>query len=85
MAPLTDQDKALLDFAGRWYRLPGAMAEAIQSELGMSQTRYWTRVNVLIDRPEALAYAPSTVNRLRGRRSRLLHDRSLRARGVSLG
>ena len=74
---LIDRDRALLDFAGRWYRLPGAQAEAIVVELGMTATAFWQRVNTLIDRPDALAYAPMTVGRLR----RLREDR-LRARSV---
>lgn len=78
MAPLTDSDKALLDFAGRWYRLPGAHAEAIGAELGLTETTYWRKINGLIERPEALAYAPSTVNRLRRMRDQRLAARSTR-------
>ncbi len=81
MASLTDQDKAILDFAGRWYRLPGAQAEAMQSELGLSQTTYWRKINDLLDRPEALAYAPTTVKRLRRLRTQRLAARS--ARGLT--
>lgn len=65
MAPLTDSDKALLDFAGRWYRYPGAQEQAMRDELGLSATSYWRKVNDLIDLPAALAYAPTTVKRLR--------------------
>jgi hypothetical protein len=75
---LTDSDKALLDFAGRWYRFPGAQAEAMQSELGLSQTTYWRKVNDLLERPEALAYAPTTVGRLRRMRAQRLAARSQR-------
>lgn len=76
MAPLTDSDKAILDFAARWYRLPGAHAEAVGAELGLSETTYWRKVNDLLERPEALAYAPTTVKRLRRIRAEKLRARS---------
>jgi hypothetical protein len=76
---LTADDRALLDFAGRWYRFPGAQEQAMRDELGLSATSYWRRVNVLLDRPEALAYAPSTVARLRRMRAEKARTRSLRA------
>lgn len=76
--PLTDADRALLDFAGRWYRHPGAMQQAALDELGLTPTTYWARVNALLDRPEAAAYAPTTVARLRRLRTEQLQARSLR-------
>lgn len=75
---LIDTDKALLDFAARWYRYPGAQEQAMRDELGIGPTTYWRRVNDLIDRPAALAYAPATVNRLRRMREERLRARSLR-------
>jgi len=62
---MNDNDRAILDFAARTYRFPGAQAEAITVELQMRPTRYWQRLNFLLDQPEALAYAPVTVNRYR--------------------
>ena len=75
---LTDTERALLDFAGRWYRFPGAQAQALRDEFAMTETTYWRRVNVLLDTPSAAAYAPSTVNRLRRIRSDRLRARSAR-------
>lgn len=75
---LTDADKALLGFAARWYRYPGAQEQAMRDELGLSATTYWRKVNVLIDDPAALAYAPTTVNRLRRLRTERLAARSSR-------
>lgn len=75
---LSDRDREMLDFAGRWYRYPGAQEQAMRDELGLSATSYWRKVNVVIDRPEALAYAPSTVNRLRRLRSERLAARAPR-------
>lgn len=65
MRDLTDLERRLLDFAGRWYRYTGAQEQAMLDEFGMSGTTYWRKVNVLLDDPAALAYAPGTVNRLR--------------------
>lgn len=62
---LSGEDKALLDFAGLQWRRAGHQAAAIEEQFGITVTRYWQRVNMLLDDPEALAYAPATVNRLR--------------------
>lgn len=75
---LTDTERALLDFAGRWYRYPGAQEQAMRDELGLCATSYWRKVNTLIDRPDALAYAPTTVARLRRLRAERLRARSPR-------
>ena len=75
---LNDSDKAILDFAARWYRFPGAQEQAMRDELGLSATTYWRKVNDLLDRPEALAYAPSTVKRLQRVRAERLRSRSRR-------
>lgn len=62
---MTDEDRALLDFAGKQWRSPGAHADAVRAELGLSVTRYFQKLNKLLDDPEALAYSPIVVNRLR--------------------
>lgn len=62
---LLPEEKALLDFAARHYRFAGAREEAIRTELGMSSTTFWRKVNDLLDDPAALAYDPVTVNRYR--------------------
>ena len=41
---------------------------AIRELLGLKPTRYYQILNSLLDRPEALAYAPTVVKRLRERR-----------------
>lgn len=64
-APLTELERDVLDLAGRRNRYAGAREAAIREELRLSPTRYAQVVNGLLDRPEALAYAPTTVKRLR--------------------
>lgn len=78
MAALTDQDKAMLDFAALWWKHAGAQEAAIRERFDCSPTRYWQRVHYLVGTPEAAAYAPATVNRLRRMIARGRHARSPR-------
>lgn len=61
---MTDDDRKLLDFAARWWRHAGAQHDAIESDLGITPTRYFQRLNALLDDPAALEYAPTLVRRL---------------------
>lgn len=62
--PLTDRDRHLLDFAGRFYKLRGLQEDAIRKELDMSPTAFWQIVNQLARTAPAQAYAPTTCKRL---------------------
>lgn len=66
---LTEQDLAILEFERGWWRHAGAKESAISEIFGMTATRYYQRLNVLIDEPEALAAEPMLVKRLRRLRS----------------
>lgn len=66
---LTDEDRAVLDFAGKRWNYAGDQADAIEAEFGMSVTRFWQRVNGLLDDEQALQYSPQLVHRLRRIRS----------------
>ncbi|WP_342318445.1 DUF3263 domain-containing protein [Corynebacterium mayonis] len=61
---LADDDLAILDFEARAPRGVGAKEEAIRRHLGLSPVRYFQRLNVLIDDPQALAARPQLVRRL---------------------
>lgn len=65
MPDLTDRERAILDLAGRTWPSPGAKERAIRETLGLSAPRFYQLLNALLDREEALAHAPVTVNRLR--------------------
>lgn len=67
MVALTDQERAILDFEAKWWRYPGAKESAIRDDLGLGGTHYYQQLAALIQRPEALAYAPTVVNRTRRR------------------
>ena len=73
--PLSDRDRAVIDFERSWWTLPGPKEVAIRNRFGMSAARYYQVVGSLIDSPEALAYDPLLVRRLRR-----LRDRRRRAR-----
>jgi hypothetical protein len=62
---LSVRDRAILDFERGWWQLPGSKERAIRAELSMSSTRYYERLNALLDEPAALAYDPLTVKRAR--------------------
>lgn len=73
---LADLDRAILDFEARWWKYPGRKEQAILDELGLTGVRYYQRLNALLDEPDALAYAPAVVNRLRRRRVTALRARN---------
>jgi hypothetical protein len=66
MSQLTDLEQQILDFeSGPHWRYTGAKDQEIRHRFDVTATRYYQMVNALIDRPEALVYAPVTVKRLR--------------------
>ncbi|QDP44158.1 hypothetical protein SEA_JUJU_42 [Gordonia phage JuJu] len=67
---MTDEDRALLEFAAHRWHFAGNHAAAVHAEFGISVTRFWQRVNNLLDDPAALEHSPVVVNRLRRLRSR---------------
>lgn len=72
MQQLTDTEIAVLDFEDHWWKYAGAKESAIHDAFGWSPTRHYQVLNELLERPEALAYAPMLVRRLlRIRDSRL--------------
>ena len=80
--PLTDRDRAILDFERTWWSESGPKEQAIRERLDLSATRYYQLLSDLLEEPEALAYDPLVVRRLRR-----LRDRRRRARfeGRSVG
>jgi hypothetical protein len=77
--PLSDLERDVLDFAGTTWRYAGAREAAIRERFGLSATRYHQLLNGLLDRPEAWAYAPVTVKRLRRLRDQRASSRSRRS------
>ncbi|MBK9180286.1 MAG: DUF3263 domain-containing protein [Acidimicrobiales bacterium] len=79
---LSERDKAILDFERSWWTEPGPKEAAIRERFELSAARYYQILGELLDTPEALAYDPLAVRRLRR-----LRDRRRRARfeGSSVG
>lgn len=67
---LTVRDTMTLDLEASWWKYAGAKEATIRELFNESATRYYARLNALLDRPEAMAYAPLTVKRLRRVRER---------------
>ena len=63
--PLSDRDRAILQFEGEWRRHVGAKEEAIRADLGLSPARYYQLLGRLIDSAEAQEHDPMLVKRLR--------------------
>jgi hypothetical protein len=78
MSGLTERDMRILAFERRGWRSAGVKEQAIAEALEMSATRYYQLLNELIDRPEALAFDPVLVKRLRAQRARRQRIRSPR-------
>ena len=73
--PLTERDKAILDFERSWWSEPGPKETAIRERFELSATRYYEVLNELLDDPESLDYDPLVVRRLRRLRDRRRRQR----------
>lgn len=82
--PLTDRDRAILDFEARRPRHDGAKEEAIREELELSPARYYLLLDRLIDGEPALAHDPLLVQRLRRRRDESQRRRRARMSGAAV-
>lgn len=83
-ATLSDRDRRILEFERQWWKYAGAKEQAIRDLFDMSGTRYYQILNGLIDSPEALAFDPMLVKRLRRMRAARQRARSARRLGIEL-
>jgi hypothetical protein len=81
---LSQRDQEILAFERLWWKYAGAKEQAVREQFGMSATRYYQVLNVLIDRPEALVYDPLLVKRLRRLRAARQRQRSARRLGIEI-
>jgi hypothetical protein len=79
---LSDRDRAILDFERSWWTEHGSKERAIRGRFELSPTRYYQVLNELLESPEAVAYDPLVVRRLRRLRTR---RRRARFEGRSAG
>lgn len=73
---LADEDAAILDFEEDWFTSAVPKEQAIMERFGTSATRYYQRLNLLIDMPSALEHKPLLVKRLRRLRAQRQAARS---------
>ena len=78
---LSERDRAILEFERQWWKYAGAKEQAIRDLFDMSATRYYQIINTLIDSPEALAFDPMLVKRMRRMRASRQKARSARRLG----
>lgn len=78
MEDLTDLELDILTFEKQWWKYAGAKESAVRERFDMSSTRYYQVLNVLIDKPAALAAEPMLVRRLRRLRGARQAQRSVR-------
>lgn len=63
-AALDERARRILAFEARTFGHPGAKAEAVRAEFGLSAARYYRLLAELIDAPAALRHDPMLVKRL---------------------
>ena len=73
---LSDEDLAILDFEENWFTSTVPREQAIMERFGISATRYYQRLNMLIDVEAALDAKPLLVKRLRRLRAQRQAARS---------
>lgn len=71
----------ILDFEGRWGQHGALKEEAVRQELGLTPARYYQLLERLLDHPDAVAYAPMLVHRLRRLRDERQQGAPLLVRG----
>lgn len=67
---LSDRDRSILDFERTWWTEPGPKEMAIRRRFDLSPARYYQVLSDLLDSPDAIAYDPLVVRRLRRMRNR---------------
>ncbi|HZU80220.1 MAG TPA: DUF3263 domain-containing protein [Acidimicrobiales bacterium] len=72
---LSSRERALLDFEASWWQGSDPKALAIGKRFMVSPSAYYRRLAALIERPDALAYDPLLVRRLRRRRNERIRTR----------
>lgn len=81
---LSQRDRQILEFERQWWKYAGAKEQAIRELFDMSATRYYQIINSLIDNPDALAFDPMLVKRLRRMRAARQRARSARRLGIEV-
>jgi len=79
---LDDRSRTILDFEREWWMHSGPKERMIRERFGFSAARYHQLLNRIVDLPEALAYDPMLVRRLRRLREERRRKRFARRLGL---
>ena len=79
---LDERERQILAFEARAWRHPGAKADAIRQEFGLSAARYYRILGELIDSPAALRHDPMLIKRLQRMREARVAARSRRSLSI---
>jgi hypothetical protein len=83
-ADLDDRARQILDFEREAWKLPGQKERAIRERFGFSSARYHQLLHRAVDTPQALAYDPMLVRRIRRLREARRRRRSAGRLGVEI-
>ena len=72
---LSPHDEAILDFEARWWQMSGRKDDHIRAQFEMSPSSYYRALHALVQSPDADAYDPLTVRRVRRRRDQARRER----------
>jgi hypothetical protein len=79
---LDEREMQILAFEARAWQHPGAKADAIREEFGLSAARYYRILGELIDSPSALRHDPMLIKRLQRMREARVAARSRRSLSI---
>ena len=68
---LSAHERALIDFEREWWQLGSRKDVSIRARFEISASSYYRSLHLLVDRPDAEAYDPLTVRRIRRRREQV--------------
>ncbi len=69
-------ERAVLDLEREWWQFEGPKEVLIRRRIGVSASRYYRLLQALLDAPEAMAYDPLVVRRLKRARTARRRDRA---------
>jgi hypothetical protein len=64
---MTDVDVAILEFERQWWRHAGSKEDEVRERWGLLPLEYRQRLEAIAELPDALAFDPMTVRRIRRR------------------
>lgn len=81
---LTPADFEVLEFERALWRHQGRKAGVALERFGLTTTRYYQRLDSIIDHPQAVAYNAQLIGQLRRIRDKRRGQRTARTRGIEV-